>query len=135
MPVSLRKNAEESPQAPLQKDPRKDIYDMAVRMLIGILMNYIAKKLRGRGELARERKEAARKVEKLRKKGKEVPPKLEEKALAGLSRGQKKKVAKAQQKVAAKGKKAKKSKKRGKLVWLAVFAAAIVLVARAAAKK
>lgn len=138
MPVSLRRNAEEQPQAPLEKDPRKDIYDIVVRMVIGLLINFVARKLRSRGELARDRKEAARKVEKLRKKGKEIPEKLEEKATAGLSRAQKKKLAKAAEKEkgkAAKAKKAKKSKRKGKLLMLVAAIAAIALVARAVTRK
>jgi hypothetical protein len=139
MTVSLRRNADEKPQAPLQKDPRKDIYDIIARMLLGIAMNYITRKLRGRQELARARKDAARKVQKLQKKGKEIPAELEKEAVTGLSRHKQKQLAKSIEKKASrktmKGKAKKDKKKKGKLVWLVAIVVAIVLVAKAAGKK
>jgi|GEM_PF-1228021 hypothetical protein len=138
MPVSLRKTAEEQPQAPLKKAPQRDITDIVVRMLIGIVINYVTRTLRKRSELAKSRKQAARKMEKLAKKGKEIPSDVKEDALAGMSRRKKKKAMEAAKKAAAKkkGKKGKKAKKKGhKLVWLLALVAIGVLVAKAAGKK
>ncbi len=147
MPVSLRKNDDKSPQVPQQKEPRKDIYEIAVRMLLGFLMNYLTRRLRLRSELARERKQAARRADKLRRKGKEVPPELEEKSVAGLSRARRKKIARARDKAAgqdAAGAKARKSKKAGRskkarkrsrLAWLLLFVAVIAIAVKAAGKK
>lgn len=147
MPVSLRRNDDKSPQVPPQKEPRKDIYDIAVRMLSGFLMNYLTRKLRLRSELARDRRQAARRADKLRRKGKEVPPELEEKTVAGLSRARKKKISRAREKAATegagggkapKGKKAGKSEKAGKrskLAWLLLLVAVIAIVVKVAGKK
>jgi hypothetical protein len=142
MSVSLRKSSGEEPQAPLQKTPQRDIYDIVVKIAVSMLMNFIARRLRSRQELSKARKQAQRKVEKLQKKGKEIPTTLEKDALAGLSRGQKKKLAKAAEKKAAKkskkskkGKKGKKGKKHHKLVWLLVLVAGIAIAVKTTAKK
>ncbi|MHB8896136.1 MAG: hypothetical protein ACYC99_13305 [Candidatus Geothermincolia bacterium] len=138
MTVSLRRNAEDQPQAPLQKDPKRDIYDIIVRMLIGLVMNYITRRLRGKQDLARARKDAARKMQKLAKKGKEIPKDLEKEAVAGLSRGKQKKLAKAAEKkearVSKKGKD-KKKKKGHKLLWMVAVVVAIALAVKVKGKK
>jgi hypothetical protein len=141
MPVSLRKSPGEEPKAPLEKAPQKDIYDIVMRIAVSMLMNFIARRLRARSEVARTRKQAQRKVEKLQKKGKEIPTSLAKDAKAGLSRGQKKKLAKAAEKKAAKkakgkkGKKAEKGKKHHRLVWLFIIAAGIAFAVKAATGK
>lgn len=131
MPVSLRRTAEEQPQAPLQKAPKRDITDIVVRMVIGLLINYVTRRLRKRQESVKARKQASRKMEKLVKKGKEIPPDLKEDALAGMSRRKKKKAVEAAKKAAA-----KKGKKKGhKLFWLIALIVVGALVARAAGAK
>jgi hypothetical protein len=134
MPVSLRRTGEEQPQAPLQKAPKRDLTDIVVRMVIGLVINYVTRRLRKRQELVKARKLAARKVEKLAKKGKEIPRDLKEEAFAGLSRRKKKKAAEAARK-AASAKKGKKGKKSHKLVWVLALAVVIALIAKAAGKK
>ena len=137
MTASLRKDAEEEPQAPLHHKPKPDIYDMLARMLIGFLVNYLTRKIRQKSDASGSRKKAAKKMGKLAKKGKEIPPEVKEEALAGLSRHKKKKVLAAGAKKAAraKGRKEKKKKKRGKLFWVVAIAIVIGLAVRAANKK
>ena len=139
MPVSRSSSDEVQPQAPLSKAPQRDIYDIVVRMVIGLVMNYVTRRLRRRQQEAKARKEAGRRIAKLAKKGKEIPPDLKKDSLAGLSRGKKKKLVKKGVKVASKkgkgkGKKAKKGKK-GKLLWLAAIVVVIVVVVKSAGKK
>jgi hypothetical protein len=140
MAVSLHRNSADQPQAPTAKVSKPDIYDILARMLIGLAVNFITRKLRMHQEHAHDRKVAARKLEKLAKKGKEAPSDLKEQAVAGLSKRQQKKFAKElARKKAAKGKKkgkeSKKKKKGGKLRWVFVLAIAIALVVKAAAGK
>jgi hypothetical protein len=141
MPVSLRKNADAQPQAPLEKAPKRDIYDIVIRMVIAFVMNMVTRKLRARQEESHARKAAIKKMAKLAKKGKDIPPDLKKEALAGLSRHKKQKIAavvekKAGEVKAGKGKKGKKEKKKHhKLVWLVAIVVAIALVAKAAGKK
>lgn len=139
MAISMRKNEEGLPQTPLSKPASRDITEIAVRMLIGLLMNYITKRLRKSRSKAQNRKEAVRKIAKLEKKGKEVPEDLQKAAVEGLGHHQKKKLAKADARKAAKGKKAKKArkgkKKKHRLVWLVIIAAAIAVAVKAAGKK
>src|SRR5659263_613175 len=102
MTASLRKDAEQEPQAPQQHKPKPDIYDMLARMLIGFLVNYLTGKIRQKSETKGSRKKAAKKMGKMAKKGKEIPPELKSEALAGLSKRKGKKVMAAGAKKAAK---------------------------------
>lgn len=137
MTVSLRKNAEEPPAAPVEKNSKPDIYDIVVRMLIGMLINYITRKLRGRQDSSHDRKKAAKKVDKLSGKGKKIPVSLQKEATAGLSSRQKSKVVKSAEKkaAAAKSKKNRKGHKGHKLFWFLVIAAALGLAIRNATQK
>lgn len=145
MTVSLRRNADDQPEKPLEKAPQRDIYDIIARMLIGMVMNYIARRLRRRSELVRNRKNAARKALKLQKKGKEVPEDLRKESLAGLSRRKQKKMSLSEgekvkgkalsSKDKKKSKKKNKKKKRGRFLWLVAIAIAVAVAVKAAGKK
>jgi hypothetical protein len=132
MTVSLRSD---QPGAPGEKASKPDIYDILTRMLIGLVINYVTKRLRSRQDIAHERRVAARKMEKLAGKGKKVPEELVEQATAGLSKREQKKVA---AKAAAKGKKKakKKAKKKShKLLWIIAIAAAVAVAVKAVGKR
>lgn len=128
MAVSLRRTSEE--QAPGKKP---DITEIVVRMLIGVLVNYLSRKLKDHFAEGKERKKAQRGVAKLAKKGKEVPEELKKEAVSGLSRHQKKKLAKKGKKKAAKAK--KKGKKGRKLLMLLIIGGVAVALAMRASKK
>jgi len=135
MTASLSKDAQDEPRAP-RHAPKPDIYDMLARMLIGFLVNYLTRKIRKHSESVGSRKKAAKKMGKLAKKGKEIPPDLKKEALSGLSkRKQKKVVAAGAKKAKKKGGKGKKKKKMGKLVWLIAIGIAIALAVKASSKK
>lgn len=138
MSASLRKNEEEQQAAPADKASRPDIQEILVRMLIGMLINYVTRRLRNRQEASHERRRAVKKMDKLAKKGKKIPAGLKKQATEGLSNRQKEKVARSFEKKAAtaKGKKAKESKKKGrKLFWLLVIVAAAGLAVKSATRK
>jgi hypothetical protein len=142
MTVSLRRNAAEQPQAPAGKASKPDIYDIVVRMVIGLLVNYITRRLHAHQDISHDRKVASRKMEKLAKKGKDAPADLKEQAVAGMSKRQQKKFAAelakkgagGKKKVKKKGKMAKK-KSGGKLRWIIAIAIVVAVAVKVAAKK
>ena len=139
MTASLRKDTELEPQAPQRHKPKPDIYDMLARMLVGFLMNYLARKIREKATAGGSRKKAAKKMGKLAKKGKEIPDDLKSEAMEGLGKRKTKKIIKAGAKKAAKkkGRKEKKKKKgkKGKLFLLVAIAIGIALAVKANKKQ
>jgi hypothetical protein len=105
-----------------------DIYNMALRMAMGLLFNYLTKRLNEK----QKQKKAMRKAGKLAGKGKKVPSELKEEIELGLSRRQKKKYAEKAEKIKAGRKTEKKAKsKKHRLLWMLVLLAAGALVMRA----
>ena len=104
--------------------PRRDIYDMVLRALIGMLINFAVGRIKKKQELKKESKKAARQVAKLEKKGEEIPDELLREVERGLSRRQKKQYAR----------KAKKAPKKKRLWIIAAIAIAVALVVKSAKK-
>ena len=130
MAVSLKKKSGEE-----TKKANSDIYEMVLRVMLGLLVNFIGGRLRKKRELKKERQKAQRQAGKLAARGKEVPEELKKEAVSGLSRREKKKLAKKGKKKAAKkaGKDKKKGKKK-KVFLLLLIVVGIVLAARARSK-
>lgn len=122
MAISLRKAG--SGEA---AKPKKELYETILRMVLGLVANFMLRKFKEKQEIKRERHKAQRKVAKLASKGREVPSELKEESVKGLGRREKKKLLK---------KAKKKARKKGKrrLVWL-LAAAIVVAVAVRASKK
>ena len=121
MAIPLRRSEGES-QEP--KPAHGELYEVALRFLLGLALNFIGKRFKKRKAAKKERQKAAREVAKLAKKGREIPPELKKEATKGLSRRDKKKAAK----------KAKKKARRRRVCFLLVVIAALVLAYRARKK-
>jgi len=114
-----------------ESDGKKDVYEVIARLLVTLLMNYLARKLRQKGAAGREGRKARRKVAKLSKKGKAVPEDVRKEAMQGVSLRKKMKVsskakaakAKAEEKPAK-----KKKKKHHHLLWLILIAGVVFIV-------
>lgn len=105
---------------------QRDIQEMVLKMLVGLVINFIGRQIKKRQGFKQERKKAERKVARLQRKGREVPQELAEEATRGLSRREKKKLAK---------KAKKKKKKRGrKILFLLLVIAGIAVAVKAANK-
>lgn len=131
----MRKKREEPAEGPEQA-AKPDMYEIVARMLVTLLMSYLARRLRGRGAPGREGRKARRKVAKLAKKGKEIPEDLRKEAIKGVGLRKKMKVsssAKAAARAAREKPKGKPKKKKHRLLWLIVIVTA-VLIARAMKK-
>ncbi|MCJ7652660.1 MAG: hypothetical protein MUO75_03040 [Actinobacteria bacterium] len=103
--------------------PRRDVYDMVLRAVSGLLINFVVGKLKKRQGLKKERKKAARQVSKLAKKKEEIPEELREEATRGLSRRQKRKA-----------RKAGKARKKRRLWIIVALAIAVALVVKSTRK-
>ena len=104
--------------------PRRDVYDIVIRALVGMLINFAVGRLKKKQELKTERKKAGRKIAKLAKKGEEIPEELRKEAASGLSRRKKKKHAR----------KAGNARKKKRLWIIVAIAIAVALVVRSSKK-
>jgi len=104
--------------------PGRDVYDIVMRALIGMLINFVIGRLKKKQGLKKERKKAGRQIEKLAKKGKEIPEELRKEAASGLSRRKKKKHAR----------KAGKARKKKRLWIIVAIAIAVALVVKSTKK-
>ena len=129
--------AEIKEQVPVE-GAKGGIQDVMIRMALGVVVNLIARKVKQR----QARKKAARKVEKLARKGKKIPSGLQKDMVKGLGRRARRKVTekaeregitmskKKAEKKAENGEEAKKKGKIGKLLRLVILVVAVVLVVR-----
>ena len=104
--------------------PQRDIRDIILRALIGMLIKFAVGRIKKKRELKKERKKAGREIAKLSKKGREIPEELRTEAARGLSRRSKKKYMR----------KAKKAHKKKRLCIIIAVAIVVALVVRSAKK-
>jgi hypothetical protein len=106
------------------QQPRRDINDVMLRALIGLMMKFLFGRIKKKRKLKKERMKAGREIAKLAKKGKEIPDELRKEATRGLSRRKKKKYVR----------EAKKARKKRRFWVIIVVVIAIALAIRFAKK-
>lgn len=113
----------------------RNLAEIALRVVLGLVMNFLARRIKQKSRLKADRRKAMRKVEKLARKGREVPEELKEAAWGDLPRREKKKLArKAAKKAKKKARKA--GRKRGhKLLFLLLLVAGVAVAVSRMNKK
>jgi len=117
---------------------KPDINEMIARMLVGLLINYIAKRIRNRRSKQKDTLKARKKMGKLAAKGKDIPAELKETATGDLGFCKKRKLNKKMRNkmrkvMKKKAKKQEKGKKghKGLLLLLIIGIAVAVMASRA----